>query len=282
MLPNKFASPFEISVGDGKIEKKLLVHRVPYESLEEIKYESENNACLKITYYLNTQAKNIRFSFTLNTKRANNVQDLIECITVFYAFRCGKGFIFGKKHSSEPFPDADKDTFNLRFWKHVKELENIFNITFAIKNKKITNEISWKLEELYQMIIAKNIIRERKTLSKLFVNVDFNDNLQAGLNNQIYLEYIEPQTEKILGKKLNFLLLKGIFNAKIDQIKEEINGKKVALVPFDEKQIYVSKLAFLKEEDLINYQNIDRNEYIPTFEKAKTLIEILEDEENDR
>ena len=129
------------------------------------------------------------------------------------------------------------------------------------------------------MLIEKNIIRERKTLSKLFVNVDINDNLEAGLNNQICLEYVELQTEKILGKKLEYLLLKGIFNAKIDQIKDELNGKKVSLVPFNENQIYVSKLAFLKEVDLVNYQNIDRNEYIPAFEKAKTLIEILAEEE---
>ncbi len=279
MLPYKFAPPFEISVGDGIVEKMVLVQRVPYDSLDEIKYETVGNECLKVTYYLNTKAKSLRFSFTLNTRHAKSVQDLLDCINIFYAFRRGQGFIFGRKHSCKPFPDADQDTFNLRFWKHVKELENIFNISFSIRNKKITNEISWKLEELYQMLIEKNIIRERKTLSKLFVNVDINDNLEAGLNNQICLEYVELQTEKILGKKLEYLLLKGIFNAKIDQIKDELNGKKVSLVPFNENQIYVSKLAFLKEVDLVNYQNIDRNEYIPAFEKAKTLIEILAEEE---
>ena len=119
-------------------------------------------------------------------------------------------------------------------------------------------------------------------ISKLFVNVGADDQLEEGLNKQIYLEFAEPTKEKLLGIELNFFLLKGLFNAKIDQIKEEINGKKVSLVPFDEKQIYITKLAFISEEDVIKYQSVDKNTYIPHFEKAKTLMEIIADEENDR
>lgn len=282
MLPTKFSKPFEITVGDGNIEKILKAHRSIHNSIKETKYETEDNECLKMTYYLNNETRSIRFFFTLNTKKARTVDELIDSIKIFYAFRKGKGFIFGKEQSSSPVSDSDTDTFNLKFWQHVKALEKVFNIKFSIKNKKISNETSWKLEELYQMVVLKNIIRERKTLSKLFVNVGADDQLEEGLNKQIYLEFAEPTKEKLLGIELNFFLLKGLFNAKIDQIKEEINGKKVSLVPFDDKQIYITKLAFISEEDVIKYQSVDKNTYIPHFEKAKTLMEIIADEENDR
>lgn len=277
MIPSKFSDPYPISVGDGKIEKFLMVQRKPNESIWEAKYESDKNNSLQLSYLINEKTKQLRFNFIINLKHAKSIAEIIDTIKIFYAFREGTGYIFGSPQPSICTSSTGQDNFNLTFWEHVRDVERALNITFKPPRRDITNNEAIKLEELYQMLILQKPIKNIQTLSSFSVTVSKTNNVEESLQHPIYIEFQQTVKERIFSAKVNYFLLNGIFNGKIDSIEPVNNDKKVVLKPCNDSPIYTVKIAFTTENALQKYLDAHVGMHVPEMEKAKTVLEILSD-----
>lgn len=109
--PQDFPPPFTVTVSSDEYTRKLCVSRVPYESLYVYAFESEQEAPLKIKFYINIEEKTMQMAMSFDLKYATTVKDMVESIFIYNAFVDGKGKFLDSAITVPPL-NSEKNLMN--------------------------------------------------------------------------------------------------------------------------------------------------------------------------
>lgn len=280
MRPNPFPKPFTMKVGCGKYERELVFSRVPHNSVRTAVFKSHEDEPLKIEIYADETSEDIKFNITYNLSKANSVKDIVSSASIFNALFDGKA-TFGGKPFNAKIDDGEikkYDSNSIVFWEKVLEIEKILNITFASPYDDVDFKVVCLVEELYQNLTNQNPIKNNKRIDS--INGEWqmvsDEELQNSMDKGVYFEFEAVATYELFNQIIELPCLIGIFNTKVSRCEKM--GNKYTLFLDDEseeKQMFISSLCFSNDNELKKYQDIDNNERITAFSKAKKPHEFL-------
>lgn len=279
MYPSPFPPAFSLSFGCEKVVFELSINRVANNSVDIMAFESQNDHCLSVKYYLNPKTNGFSITINITPKYAVTVKEIIDSIEIYNAFIDGKGIIAGTviETKLETNEAIRYDSEALEFWTKVYELEKKLRVSFTPPFVDIDFEDVCNIEEIYQNIINKLPIRKNIIINSITSEWEFSkdDIANEALGKPIYFEFEGTSSFEVSGKKIKLPCIVGIFNAVL--YKYEKNEDKCILFlesESDEKQMYTSTLCFLTEQELIEYKQQTKNRII-LFRDAKKRNEYL-------
>ena len=281
MYPHPFPEPFQITVGCEKYERKLLVSRVPHNSINIGAFESDKNDPLCIKYYLDKGNHHLTLNISFNLKNARTIRDIVESTMIYNAFIDGKGFLMGQPLDGSLTGDEPNrfDDSSAVFWEKVLKVEEFLGISFTPPQEDVDFETICIVEQLYQNLINKTPTREKQIINSIDGNWDFSEsgkNIEESIGHPIFFEFEATTHIELFGVQKDLPALLGVFNAVLSDYSA--NAKKQKLVLADEsseKQRYASILCFRSEEELKAYKSTDHDQMVSLFHDAEKPQDFL-------
>lgn len=279
-LPPKFVDPFPLTISGNGCSMKMMINRVPNESVYESKFESINEAPIKIKYSINDKEKLFSISIITNLNLSKSSREIYDSMSIYNAFISGKGKLENITIPMESAPQANKQYSkkSLAFWKKAAEIENKLDIRFVVSDFEITRDIAYDIEHLYQNLIKGKPVRDDYKIDNLETEwtIESENRVKEAIGQQLVFQFNGIQSYELFGVKIELPCLTCAFNFIIKGY-EKINKKiSLSLVnKSDEEVAFSSTLCFFNEEDRKSYLKKDFNDIAKEFEKAKRVSELL-------
>lgn len=283
LIPEKFPEPREITISSDEYSRVLRLRRVPYPSLTEIHFETEEEKSLKIRMNIDKRKKRNDFSVTYNLNYASSIQEIVETISIFNAVADGNAYFMDEKLLIED-QALNNDRFDdqtFEFWKKVLELEKVLNIKFEPLKENPDFQTICDIEQLYQNLILKNPIREDKMFTSISSESKENDiaKMKESVGKVLYFQYTGDLKFSIFNRTFSCPALFGMFQCKLEGVEED--GEKTKLIfanESEEKKGYTSILCFATREELDSYHcyDVDDN-HAKELESAKRSQDYLQE-----
>lgn len=280
MSPRPFPEPFYLSVGCEGYERKLLVHRIPHDSVKIAAFESEKEAPLKISYLVDRDEHKLSMNLSFNLSHAKNIRDIVEAIRIYNAYLDGKGYLCGRpletKLNGENIKRFEDST--AEFWEKVLEIEKHLGISFTPPNDDVDFDTICLVEQLYQNLIKKTPIRETSkpdTLDGEWESENEED-IIASIGSTIYFEFEATRTIELFDAKFTLHGLMGIVDAILADVTQKGKKRRIVLKDAGEDHPrYTSSIFFSDEVSMKAYKESDHSARITAFRDAKRAREYL-------
>ena len=196
---------------------------------------------------------------------------------IYNAFMDGQGSIGGEKFLESAQPSEKKVSWEtIDFFKKLYKLENVFKITFDIKDG-ITVTDARCVEEIYRCIVQKTpykVYKQYNSVKGKGIHQDVSDTISN--NKEIYFEFTNECHYQLLGQTILLKGVFGIFGACIKNLVSVSTSEEefeIMLQTVEGKKMYESVMLFRTDNEVDEFRN--DNEHIKTMEKADeiTLIE---------
>lgn len=277
MVPPKFPDAFPITISGDGYELAVLIQRKPINSIDEIMFETVEEAPITLRYIYNTTSYKCTFNLSTNNACRKSVIDIVKANHIFNACIAGRGCIAGVKlDEADNIKMIPKET--IEFWDAVLQLENELNVKFN-PLEELTHEAIDKIYELYHSFVIKDSFKKYEK----YTNVKGQGHMEKFaedidmIGKEMFFEFVEDETVELLGVCLEYYGLVGIYGAVITDIvipEHNQNGEFVIeLNDADGKKMYAAKRYFLTQEELENYR---KNEsHIEELQNSKELTYML-------
>ena len=261
MYPKPLDLELRFSIGGDGYEIPLVIHRVPNESINVQKFESDDTQPIKVIYYLNPKNYGDSFSFSISLQldKAKTTKDVLGAYKVYNAFLQGKGSIDGNlleinNTNSQPLVPENV----IFFWEKMNKVEQCLNISFDISIPLRIID-SYNIEALYRSLIEKKPFIQYKKYNSISGTGEFVDDfLKDG--NQAYFEYEITETMDILGQSISVNGILGLFGSTVvDSVippKGENGPFEIFLDEAEGKKMFESKIYFLSKDDLDSFREL--------------------------
>ena len=281
MHPHPFPEPFEITIGNDKYERRLLMTRVPHNSVNIQAFESSSDDALKIKCLLDKNTDHITLNISFDLKNAKTIRDVVESTMIYNAYLDGKGFLLGHELDGEITDDGANrfDDNSAAFWEKVLIIESILEVNFIPPQDDVDFDTVCLVEQLYQNLINKIPTRDKQTISSLDGNWDFKSSgkdISESIGHPIFFECGATCNIDLFGVQKELPALLGVCNAVLSEYS--VKGKKQKLILGDEnpeKKRYTSIICFKNDNELKQYKETEHNKKIELFQKAKKPQEYL-------
>lgn len=267
MKPSPFRQPFEIVFSGNGYDITLHMQRVPHNSLYIQQYESVEDTPISVVYYVDTKGKKFTITFNLCVKNAKTVLDVLTAYKIYNAFMEGNGKIGGVKFSGSVPSSAKKVSQEaIEFWEKLYNLEDVFKITFDIKDE-ITESMVTNVEKIYRCIIQKKpykIYKQYKSVKGKGTTQDISKIISG--DKEIYFEFNAETRHELFGQ---IILLKGIFGIFGACVNNQIPVSpgeeefEIMLKNVEGKKMYESAMLFLTDDE------------VDKFRKNKNYLKIM-------
>ncbi len=279
--PEKFPEAFPIKIGCKNYERRILISRVPNESVNIMAFESSCEEPLKVQYFINEKKKQITMTLSLNLIEAQTVFDLVQVTSIYNAFIDGEATFSGYPFGSGLVNSSVKkfDDKSIAFWERVLEIEKILGVKFYPPQDDVAVEDIYLVEQLYQSLVNKVPTRDRKKINSLDGkwNVEsFGQDINDMIGKPMFFRFECMSHIKLFGINKELPTLVGVANAVIDEYK--INGEKQKITFADEsqeKERFTSVMFFESEDALLKFLNGNQQETIEMFQNAKKPSEYI-------
>jgi len=276
MMPAKIDLELRFNIEGNGCSMPLVVHRVPNESIDVQKFESDDSQPLEIIYYMDPKKITGPFTFTINLhiNKAKTVKSMIDAYKIFNAFMDGKGSIEGNRlETKERRPQNIVPDEVIDFWERVYEVEKVFGVAFDVSVPlKVIDAI--QLEALYRSLIENKPFKTYRKYNSISGNGEFKDVISED-GTQIYLEYEITETLDILGQTISCLGIMGIFGATVESSslppKNEEGPFTINLIETEGMKMYESKIYFTSEDEMKDFQG--QKNHIDILAKAEEIKE---------
>ena len=278
MQPSPFPEPFEMVFSGNGYDKTLHMQRTPHKSLYTQRFESVEKAPLSVGYYIDVHEKKFTITFNLCMKNVKTVLEVLSAYEIYNAFMDGKGKIGGIQFS-ESIQSSEKKISQetIDFWGKLYKLENVFGISFDIKDG-ITVGDARCVEEIYRCIVQKKPYKTYKQYNSVkgkSIPKDLCNNMP--IEKEIFFEFKAYGHYELLGQTIELKGVCGIFGASIkNMVPVDSSGDgeiTMMLQPAEGKRMYESVMLFLTDEDVEKFRkNKDRIKLMENAEEI-TLLE---------
>lgn len=277
MVPPEFPKAFPITISGEGYELEVLIRRKPINSIDEIMFETVEEAPITLRYIYNTISFKCTFNLSTNNTCRKSVIDIVKANHIFNACIAGKGCIAGVKlDKAENIKMVPIET--IEFWDAVLQLENALNVKFN-PLEELTHEAIDKIYELYHSFVIKDSFKkyEKYTNVKGQGHTEkFAEDIDM-IGKEMFFEFVEDETVELLGVRLEYYGLVGIYGAVITDIvipEHSQNGEFVIeLNDAEGKKMYAAKKYFLTREELENYRKAER--HIEELQNSKELTYMM-------
>ena len=276
MKPSPFPEPFEMVFSGNGYDKTLHMQRTPHKSLYTQRFESVEKAPLSVVYYIDVHEIKFTITFNLCMKNAKTVLEVLSAYEIYNAFMDGKGKIGGIQFS-ESIQSSEKKISQetIDFWGKLYKLENVFGITFDIKDGIKVGDARC-VEEIYRCIVQKKPYKTYKQYNSVKgqgITQEVSDTILS--DKEIYFEFSTEGHYELLGQAILLKGVCGIFGACIKNIvsvspsEEEFE---ILLQTVEGKRMYESVMLFQTDDEVDEFRK--DNEHIKMMEKAEEIISI--------
>lgn len=276
LIPSAFPKPKNITIASDEFSRQLKLKRVPYASLSEIKFESDDDQPLKIQMLIDEKNRQNNFSISYNLGYASTVKEIVETISIFNAVADGQGYLMGEKLSIESgISESDKfDNQTLTFWKEVLALEDALELEFKPPKGVPDVETICIVERLYQNLILKKPIRENRKITSISSEWKSSQvsEISDSIGKPMYFQYTGDLAFNIFGRKFVCPSIFGMFNCKLVDIK--VTDGKTTLTFEDESEEvkgYTSVLSFASKKELDAYGHKAENNHADDLKNSKSI-----------
>ena len=278
MTPHEFPKPFLLSVGCDGYERKLLVSRIPNNSVGTAAFESEKNAPLVINYFITPEKQTLSMSMSFNLSHAKTIRDIVESTRIYNAYLDGKGYLCGH-HLETKLHGKNAKRFeetSAEFWEKVLQIEEFLGVTFTPPHEDIDFDTICIVEQLYQNLIKKTPIRETDkpdTLDGVWEAANEKD-IMSAIGSAVYFEFEATKCVTLFGSKFTLHGLMGIMDAVLSDVSKK--GKKYKIIlqnASEERTRFTSSIFFKDEVSMKAYKEEDHNQRIKAFYAAKRARE---------
>ncbi|MFQ7194752.1 abortive infection system toxin AbiGii family protein [Thomasclavelia spiroformis] len=277
MKPSPFPQPFEMVFSGNGYDKTLHMQRTPYNSLHIQRFESIEETPISVVYYVDMKEKKFTITFKLCIKNAKTVLDVLTAYKIYNAFMDGKGKIGGIKFSGLA-PSSEKKVSReaIEFWEKLYKLEDVFKITFDIKNE-ITVRAARYVEEIYRCIVQRKpykVYKQYNSVKGKGLPQDVREIISS--NKEIYFEFNAEESYELLGQTI---LLKGVFGIFGACVKNPVppvsNDEEVEIMlkNVEGKKMYESVMLFLTDDEVDDFRKNKKHLEIMSKAEEITLIE---------
>ena len=281
LVPEPFPEPYDIKVASDKYTYTLKLKQIPYASLTEIHFESEDEKPLKLKLSLDKEKESSHVQLTYNLNYAKSVREIVEVVEIFNAFIDGKGYLMDEKIPSNVVPDEPKDKFDKRtldFWKKVLKVETALGLKFKPTKDVPEMETIYNIEKLYQTVILKKPIREEHKITSISSewNAESTNRIKDSIGKPMYFQYTGDLKFNIMGQEFKCPSIFGMFNCKLADVKLA-DGKTTLFFAdeSDDKKGYTSVLSFATEKELDAYGHVEKYNHANDLKDAQTIQTIL-------
>jgi len=293
--PSPFPKPFSIDVGtgDGRCTKRLSVRRVPVESLDKAKFESDTKDSLAVQYSITLEGgartankPELTFNMSVNPGKCEDLTDVIEVLEIFRAAAAGEIRINGKKLGTpivENSHNVADDAF-MHWLRKAQAVEAKLGLRFDPKNIIVDDAAAAVIEELYIGIIEKKPVRVN--LDYASVNIEGNavdevrNAIENGATQSFVLFYQRLREYTLFGEKFSVPSICGVYRFANGKIEKSAGKTRLVLENNQgESGGFESFLLFGNEDSLDGYKRAHQpSDVMEYLREAKTLKEYLDEE----
>lgn len=279
LQPQPFPPAFTTNIKNDKCGIDLLMERVPNNSVDLIRIESERDKPLVLHASIDTKSGASNLTVTYNLRNAHTIKDLVESLSLYNSLFEGSAFLDGI-----PIP-KDKERYgdpinkkSLQFWEKVLRIEELLDLCFVPPSEDVQDEDVYLVEQIFQSLInyiPTRSVGQVKTLQGKLVSVN-KAVLKDMLNKTVDFSYSINSTINLLGQSFKLFCFVGIFGALVDDCSNDDDSFKIKIKDSDEQSpSFVSKMFFLNEESIEEYLS-DFDKAIESLKKAKSVLEYLD------
>lgn len=276
MKPSPFPQPFEIVFSGNGYDKTLHMQRTPYKSLHTQRFESVEKAPISVVYYVDVKENKFTVTFNLCIKDAKTVFDVLSAYGIYNAF-IDKNVRIGGAKFLESGTSSEKKISQqtIDFWEKLYKLENVFEITFDIKDE-ITVSDARCVEEIYRCIVQKTpykVYKQYNSVKGKGIPQNISDTISS--NKEIYFEFTAECHYKLLGQTILLKGVFGIFGACIKNLDQDFPSEEefeLMLQTVEGKKMYESVMLFLTDDEVDEFKK--DKEHFKTMEKADEITSI--------
>ncbi len=279
LIPPKFDCAIQLKLSDGKYQRIMNISRIPNNSIKIWSFQSSKEEPLQISYTMNNNNKEVKINVSFNLNYANSIRDIVESVYIYNAFIDGKGYLQNTliKAKLDNKQCNKYDEKSALFWEKVLKIESEINKRFIPPKGNIEYEQILEIEELYQMIILKNPIRDKNVISAITANCEYKKDIDDCINKPLFFQFDATYSTDIFGCKINLPALLMVFNSKIVKIEKDKNESNIILEDeSDEKKRYTAIRCFKNQEELEKYKEKVNKDIIKIFKEAKMAYEYLD------
>lgn len=282
IVPTPMDEKTELTIGSIEYKRKLKFKRIPDNSYDIVYFKSYGDNSLSCDIRFNETTQKIKINLSYSFNNVKKVQDIVEILEIFYAFKHNKGMINDFPINISDFDE--KQTFNedtLWFWKRVRELEENMECSFDIIEGNygdyITEELVEDIDILYRSIVQKKPVRINSKIDKLHGECKQEEEVIIAENNkEMLLRFELIYKFNLFGKIYRYPALIYVFNARY--IDKEVKENKYTIF-FDDKneneKMYYSLMLFRNTNELGDYEE-KNTDIVEQFKDAecKSIIKL--------
>lgn len=281
IIPPKFNKKIELKLSNDKYSRKILISRIPNNSIDKLSFASEKEETLQFSCIIDQKTNEININISFNLRYAKEIKDIIESVSIYNSFVDGKGYIgenlFDFKVSNKKNKKYDENS--IVFWEKVLKIENKLGIKFKPPKENLEYEEILEIEELYQSLILKRPFKDKNVISS--INARWNANMSKHIGEKLFFQFVTTYSREIFGKTINLLAIAMVFNSKLANIeKKENNANIIFEDESEDKKRYTVVMFFKSNEELQKYKKQLNDMTIQIFKDAKNADEYLNDNKN--
>lgn len=264
--PEAFPPPFsiEVATSDGGSALVLTVRRIPNESVNVAKYESDSREPFVMEYSVFESADaaengvQVSYNFSVRPERCSTLSDVVDVLSVFESFSRGTGKIAGipLERAGAREVDVDYDFEILPWLKKAREIESALGITFDPRAISITPDSICAIEELYEGLIKGRPARTPQSHARVNVEEEAARAIEKRMADNpsglMALTYSSTLSCNLFGRKIVVQSFCGLFNLAVSEVQKAEDGMcEIDLAEHSGRaKGYISRLLFKSESEL--------------------------------
>ena len=293
-FPKPFPDSFDVLVGSGDDGPSIVlkVKRVPNESVNVMRFESDPNQPLVVKYSLldsgaevGESAPQVQFSIDIKPGRCSSLAEVTNVLSIYKSALDGNceiaGVQIGKPNlgnRNDPVDDA-----MIQLFQKALAVESFLGLRIAPKNIVLNRDAAQTIEALYFGLVRCEPINTGLRNTSISLDMDLPPETEAELlesvGGQVALRYVRQRGFSMFGEEISLWSLCGVFGLSVSRIEDGPNEKKLVLEAIGEvSEGYEGWLLFRDEGSLDNYLNtVSDDDVMQRLQHAKLLQEYVDE-----
>lgn len=284
-MPKPFPGPFELTIGSEKYQRKLTVRRVPNESVNTAKFESDPEAPFVLKYFANKKEQTLKFSVSLNLKKAVTIRDFVESAVIFNAFMDGAATLEGHPIPTKVEGNVKKrfDEASIIFWEKVMKIEGYLGVTFIPPLEDIDYETICIVEQLYQSFFFNKPTRESQRVNSITGTLvpETDLNLEEYVGKPMFFIFETTASVNLFGSEVKLYGIIGMCNAIVSDFIANDDKYTMTFGDISEDQRLFTAVIYFKDEQSMHYYRDNCKELAQEMQTAQSPGSYIK-KENDR
>jgi hypothetical protein len=280
IIPQEFPEIGDVIFQTGDIKKSLKMKRVPYDSMDMISIESQDENWFKLRILLNEITLSATFNFIFKLELINEVDKLVNALKFHNSLFTNGVSMAGFELNGKISKDKIIPNETIEFWEKVLQLQKVLGLNFDC-SIPITGNDAYGFHILFRNFIENKPYREDiKVEPNTGIYVSEIEEVRKQIGQEMGLIYQREIQWELQAQKFSTYAVTVLFNTIVDiinEIESKNDSKKyfIKLKSAEGKTMFQALRLFRTKGEAENYQlsiNKNFNHYATTMREAEKII----------